>query len=193
MESDLRGGRVLRAALRRPPRSAAPGGRPRWSSARSTPSAPGRRWRRSPPLTYGAPSWARRRVAGPDRLRHRRDDLRRRPGQRRRDHLHARDLARRPLEGHITGIRSVDVKSIGAGGGASSGSTPAGCCGSARRAPGADPGPACYGRGGERPTVTDAAVVLGYIDPDYFLGGRDGARRRRRTRAIAGPRAGSSG
>lgn len=34
------------------------------------------------------------------------------------------------------------------------------------------PGPACYGRGGEAPTVTDADVVLGYIDPDYFLGGR---------------------
>ncbi|MEX2288971.1 MAG: hydantoinase/oxoprolinase family protein [Mycobacteriales bacterium] len=34
------------------------------------------------------------------------------------------------------------------------------------------PGPACYGRGGDRPTVTDADVVLGYIDPDYFLGGR---------------------
>jgi N-methylhydantoinase A len=33
------------------------------------------------------------------------------------------------------------------------------------------PGPACYGRGGTQPTVTDAAVVLGYIDPDYFLGG----------------------
>ena len=37
---------------------------------------------------------------------------------------------------------------------------------------GADPGPACYGRGGKLPTVSDAAVVLGYFDPDYFLGGR---------------------
>ena len=37
---------------------------------------------------------------------------------------------------------------------------------------GARPGPACYGQGGDEPTVTDAAVVLGYIDPDYFLGGR---------------------
>ena len=34
------------------------------------------------------------------------------------------------------------------------------------------PGPACYGRGGTQPTITDAAVVLGWIDPDYFLGGR---------------------
>jgi len=37
---------------------------------------------------------------------------------------------------------------------------------------GAEPGPVCYGRGGEKPTVTDADVVLGYIDPDYFLGGK---------------------
>jgi N-methylhydantoinase A len=36
---------------------------------------------------------------------------------------------------------------------------------------GADPGPACYGRRGENPTVTDADLVLGYLDPDYFLGG----------------------
>jgi N-methylhydantoinase A len=37
---------------------------------------------------------------------------------------------------------------------------------------GAEPGPVCYGRGGTQPTVTDADVVLGYVDPDYFLGGR---------------------
>ncbi|MBZ5539712.1 MAG: hydantoinase/oxoprolinase family protein [Acidobacteriia bacterium] len=36
---------------------------------------------------------------------------------------------------------------------------------------GANPGPACYGRGGKRPTVTDANLLLGYLDPDYFLGG----------------------
>ena len=37
---------------------------------------------------------------------------------------------------------------------------------------GADPGPACYGRGGTAPTVTDADLVLGYLDPGYFLGGQ---------------------
>src|SRR5213593_2414659 len=37
---------------------------------------------------------------------------------------------------------------------------------------GADPGPACYGRGGTSPTVTDASLVLGYYDPGFFLGGR---------------------
>jgi N-methylhydantoinase A len=50
------------------------------------------------------------------------------------------------------------------------------------RSAGADPGPACYGRGGSEPTVTDACVVLGYLDPGFFLGGRltldaDAARR----------------
>ena len=40
------------------------------------------------------------------------------------------------------------------------------------RSAGARPGPACYGQGGSEPTVTDANVVLGIIDPDYFLGGR---------------------
>ncbi len=43
--------------------------------------------------------------------------------------------------------------------------------GSARDRPGADPGPACYGRGGTEPTVTDAQVVLGRLDPEQFLGG----------------------
>ncbi len=53
----------------------------------------------------------------------------------------------------------------------SRGWTTAGCCGSARSRR-ARPGPACYGRGGTRPTVTDAAVVLGYPSPAHFLGGR---------------------
>src|SRR4029079_15992069 len=37
--------------------------------------------------------------------------------------------------------------------------------------PGSEPGPVCYGRGGTEPTVTDANVVLGYLNPDYFAGG----------------------
>lgn len=49
---------------------------------------------------------------------------------------------------------------------------------------GAEPGPACYGRGGEEPTVTDADVVLGIIDPDYFLGGRLKLSRERAEEAI---------
>ena len=39
------------------------------------------------------------------------------------------------------------------------------------RSAGSDPGPACYGRGGTAATVTDANLILGYLNPDYFLGG----------------------
>jgi N-methylhydantoinase A len=74
--------------------------------------------------------------------------------------------------GHITGIRAVDVKSIGAGGGSVVWIDPGGLLRVGPRSAGAEPGPACYARGGVEPTVTDAAVVLGWIDPEYFLGGR---------------------
>ncbi len=74
--------------------------------------------------------------------------------------------------GHITGVRSVDVKSIGAGGGSIAWVDAGGLLRVGPESAGSDPGPACYGRGGTRATVTDAAVVLGYVDPTYFLGGR---------------------
>ena len=74
--------------------------------------------------------------------------------------------------GHITGLSSVDVKSIGAGGGSIAWIDSGGLLRVGPDSAGAVPGPACYGLGGVEPTVTDAAVVLGYIDPEYFLGGR---------------------
>ena len=49
---------------------------------------------------------------------------------------------------------------------------------------GADPGPACYGRGGSEPTVTDADLILGYLDPDFFLGGKMHLDREAAVRAI---------
>jgi N-methylhydantoinase A len=67
----------------------------------------------------------------------------------------------------------IDVESIGAGGGTIARVDPV--TGRLLVGPdsaGADPGPICYGMGGTQVTVTDANVVLGYIDPDYFLGGR---------------------
>jgi N-methylhydantoinase A len=73
--------------------------------------------------------------------------------------------------GHITGIRAVDVKSIGAGGGSIVWIDPGGLVRVGPQSAGADPGPACYGHGGAEATITDAAVVLGWIDPDFFLGG----------------------
>src|SRR5262249_33132121 len=74
--------------------------------------------------------------------------------------------------GHITGIGAVDVKSIGAGGGSIVWIDPGGLVRVGPQSAGADPGPACYGHGGAEATITDAAVVLGWIDPEYFLGGR---------------------
>ena len=65
---------------------------------------------------------------------------------------------------------TIDIVSIGAGGG-SVAWVDLGRLRVGPQSAGADPGPACYGRGGVQPTVTDANVVLGYIDPDYFLGG----------------------
>ena len=77
-----------------------------------------------------------------------------------------------PFAGHLTGLSSVDVRSIGAGGGSIAWVDPGGLLRVGPESAGADPGPACYGRGGTRPTVTDAALALGYIDPERFLGGK---------------------
>ena len=74
--------------------------------------------------------------------------------------------------GHMTGLSSVDVRSIGAGGGSIAWIDSGGLLRIGPHSAGADPGPACYGRGGMHATVTDAALVLGYLDPAYFLGGR---------------------
>jgi N-methylhydantoinase A len=76
------------------------------------------------------------------------------------------------LIGHLAGLSSVDVRSIGAGGGSIAWIDAGGLLRVGPQSAGADPGPACYGRGGASPTVTDAALLLGYLDPDYFLGGR---------------------
>ena len=73
--------------------------------------------------------------------------------------------------GHIVGFPSVDVKSIGAGGGSIAWVDDGGLLHVGPMSAGAVPGPACYGKGGIRPTVTDASLVLGYIDPAFFLGG----------------------
>jgi N-methylhydantoinase A len=76
-----------------------------------------------------------------------------------------------PFLGHMTGLPSVDVKSIGAGGGSIAGVDSHGLLQVGPRSAGAVPGPVCYGRGGTEPTVTDASLLLGHLDPDFFLGG----------------------
>ncbi len=65
----------------------------------------------------------------------------------------------------------IYVKSIGAGGGSIAWVDAGGTLRVGPHSAGAFPGPACYGRGGTQPTVTDAHVVLGYLDPDHPLGG----------------------
>lgn len=84
------------------------------------------------------------------------------------------------IAGYPVKIPQVGVHTIGAGGG-SIARPVLGMLKVGPRSAGANPGPACYGQGGAEPTGTDAAVVLGYIDPDYFVGGeikldRDAAR-----------------
>jgi N-methylhydantoinase A len=74
--------------------------------------------------------------------------------------------------GDNLGMASVAVHSIGAGGGSIAWVDPGGLLRVGPQSAGSEPGPACYGRGGQSATVTDAAVVLGYIDPGHFLGGR---------------------
>jgi N-methylhydantoinase A len=76
-----------------------------------------------------------------------------------------------PFRGHMTGFPSVDVKSIGAGGGSIAWVDEGGLLHVGPQSAGSTPGPACYGKGGTRPTVTDCALILGYIDPAFFLGG----------------------
>ena len=65
----------------------------------------------------------------------------------------------------------VDLMEIGAGGGSIARMSKMGLLQVGPESAGADPGPACYDRGGENPTVTDADLMLGYLDPNYFLGG----------------------
>ena len=74
------------------------------------------------------------------------------------------------LENHPLLIPIYDIQTIGAGGG-SIAWLDAGLLNVGPQSAGAEPGPICYGRGGTHPTVTDACLVLGYIDPDDFLGG----------------------
>ena len=78
------------------------------------------------------------------------------------------------FSGHLFGVSSVKTHSIGAGGGSIAWVDDGGLLRVGPQSAGASPGPACYGNGGTMATVTDAAVVLGFLDPTYFLGGRMG-------------------
>ena len=74
--------------------------------------------------------------------------------------------------GYPIKIPVIDLAEVGAGGGSIAYLDSGGALRVGPDSAGAEPGPACYDRGGTRPTVTDADLVLGYLNPDYFLGGR---------------------
>ena len=95
--------------------------------------------------------------------------------------------------GELLRIPTIDIAEVGAGGGSIAWLDPAGGLQVGPRSAGADPGPACYGRGGVEPTVTDANVVLGFIPEGEVADGeitirraaRRGGRRARRDAARA--------
>jgi len=78
----------------------------------------------------------------------------------------------RRVAGHAIALNSLDIASIGAGGGSIARVDAGGILHVGPQSAGAVPGPACYGAGGTAATVTDANLVLGYLDPGSFLGGR---------------------
>jgi N-methylhydantoinase A len=78
----------------------------------------------------------------------------------------------KPGSGLPVKVPTVELIEIGAGGGSIARVDSLGLLKVGPDSAGADPGPVCYGRGGTLPTVTDADLLLGYLDPDFFLGGR---------------------
>jgi N-methylhydantoinase A/oxoprolinase/acetone carboxylase beta subunit len=82
-----------------------------------------------------------------------------------------RASAGREIGGRPLALPMVDIHTVGAGGGSIAWRDAGGALRVGPRSAGADPGPACYGRGGVEPTVTDANLVLGFLDPEQPLAG----------------------
>jgi N-methylhydantoinase A len=78
---------------------------------------------------------------------------------------------RRVAAGYPVKLPVIDLAEVGAGGGSIARVDPGGILQVGPESAGSEPGPVCYGRGGSLPTVTDANLVLGYLNPSYFLGG----------------------
>ena len=75
------------------------------------------------------------------------------------------------IDGYPVRVSMIDINPIGAGGGSIAWLDGAGGLRVGPRSAGSEPGPACYGKGGAAATVTDASLLLGYLDPDYFAAG----------------------
>src|SRR5204863_9772947 len=82
-----------------------------------------------------------------------------------------RETTGREVGGRPLALPMVDIHTVGAGGGSIGWRDAGGALRVGPRSAGADPGPACYGRGGTEPTVTDANLVLGLLDPEAELAG----------------------
>jgi N-methylhydantoinase A len=83
-----------------------------------------------------------------------------------------RSVRERAIDGQPLRLPSLDIETISAGGGSIAWIDRGGALKVGPDSAGAVPGPACYGQGGTAPTITDAAVVLGLLDPERYLGGR---------------------
>ncbi len=92
----------------------------------------------------------------------------------------------REIAGRVIQLPMVDVHTVGAGGGSIGWRDGGGALRVGPQSAGADPGPACYGRGGERPTVTDANLMLGYLSSDSRLAGAVELDAEAAERAVAG-------
>ena len=93
-------------------------------------------------------------------------------------------MAQRQVAGQPFRLRSVAVESIGAGGGSLAWTDDVGALHVGPRSAGANPGPACYGLGGTEPTLTDANLLLGRLNPDAVLGGKIRLRREAAEEAV---------
>ena len=85
--------------------------------------------------------------------------------------LRAQKVYARSIKGYPLKVASYDIHTIGAGGSSIAAIDDGGAMSVGPSSAGADPGPACYNKGGDQPTVTDANVVLGRLNPDYLLAG----------------------
>ena len=97
-----------------------------------------------------------------------------------------RETAGREVGGRPLALAMVDIHTVGAGGGSVAWRDPGGALRAGPRSAGAVPGPACYGRGGEEPTVTDANLLLGRLGTDAPLAGGVALDRAAAQRAVAG-------
>jgi N-methylhydantoinase A len=101
------------------------------------------------------------------------------------EHAHVPETAERTIAGRPLSLPALDIHTVGAGGGSIAWRDPGGALRVGPASAGADPGPACYGRGGQQPTVTDANLLLGRLLEDSPLAGHVALDRRAAELAVS--------